>query len=288
MDTITSIRSFPPDTPREALEREIAIRIQHGALSATLEEREGEILLVVVRPGPKMLMAALKAEPSNPLPLNASATLGAKAAVESAEEAAPLGALSAKFESNGNAGAIGEDRTGGPSYGAYQIATRTGTMASFLAFLERARPDFAARLAAAGGEAAARAKAPGFVAAWKGLAADPSFLSAQHGFVRLTHYDPFVKRVETDLRILVNRRSSALQNVAWSTAVQHGPANSIFRNALQPNDAANRRDDANIIRAVYAERSKVEKYFVNSTAAVQQAVKARFARELTDALAMLG
>ena len=38
-----------------------------------------------------------------------------------------LGRLSARFESNGRPDAIGFDAKGGFSYGAYQIASRTGT-----------------------------------------------------------------------------------------------------------------------------------------------------------------
>ena len=37
-----------------------------------------------------------------------------------------LGSISEKYESNGNAGAIGRDRVGGYSYGSDQIAAKVG------------------------------------------------------------------------------------------------------------------------------------------------------------------
>ena len=52
-----------------------------------------------------------------------------------------LGALSAQFES-GKQGvsAIGYDKNGGTSYGAYQIASRPGTMDQFISFLNGKEP----------------------------------------------------------------------------------------------------------------------------------------------------
>ena len=48
-----------------------------------------------------------------------------------------LGSISAKYESNGKPGAIGRDSTGGYSYGSYQIATKTGTMGTFMNYLKK-------------------------------------------------------------------------------------------------------------------------------------------------------
>jgi hypothetical protein len=48
-----------------------------------------------------------------------------------------LGFLSERFEaSSAGSLAIGYDSTGGTSYGKYQIASKTGTMKSFLSFLK--------------------------------------------------------------------------------------------------------------------------------------------------------
>lgn len=288
MKTITSIRDFPPETKTEALDREVAMRLDHGALHCWYEKTDTGFVLVTIRPGPDMIKKIIKETPMEPHPLNAAAAAISREAVAEADDrAAPLGVLSARFESNGDAAAIGEDSTGGPSYGAYQIATKTGTMDSFLSFLKRAFPAFHAPLDAAGGGSAARARTEAFVSAWRALADNPGFLGVQHGFIKATHYDPFLERIKAELRIFVDRRSHALKNVVWSTAVQHGPANRIFKNALTPNDQANSRRDKNIINAIYDERSNVDVYFKSSSESVKKAVRNRFADERSMALDML-
>lgn len=198
-----------------------------------------------------------------------------------------LGALSKRFESNGKPGAIGFDTTGGFSYGAYQIASKTGTLARFIDFLGTAFAGLQAALQAAGGAAAGLAGTAGFKAAWRHLAAtDPSFATAQHAFIQTTHYDPFAARLLATLGLDLAARSRALRNVAWSIAVQHGPANKVFANALAGKDVAAMADDA-IIAAVYAERGNLMRYFPRSTPRVKEALAGRFDEEERLALAML-
>jgi len=200
-----------------------------------------------------------------------------------------LGSLSAKYESNGKPGAIGFDNGGGWSYGAYQFASLTGSVQEFLNFLAGANPGFAADLNAAGGDAGARAGTEEFKNAWKKLAADHSdeFLGLQHAFIKKNFYDKFVSRVQGQINLDVNNRSLAVQNAAWSTAVQHGPANNVFKNALTNVQIADGRPgDETIINAVYAERSKVETYFTK-VPELHANLKERFTKEKTDALNML-
>ncbi len=204
--------------------------------------------------------------------------------IQNFEATEGLGSLSRKYESNGKAGAIGRDSTGGPSYGAYQFASFKGTVASFINFLSSAKKTFSDALAAAGGDAAARSKTAAFVAAWKELAKDVAFYQLQHAFVKTTYYDIFVAQTKTKIGLNINSKGLAVRNVAWSTAVQHGVNNSVFKNALS---GLADPDDAAIINAVYDERSKVDKYFASSTAAVKQSVKNRFVDERADALQML-
>lgn len=197
-----------------------------------------------------------------------------------------LGVLSERFESNGNPGAIGFDTKGGFSYGAYQIATRPGTMKTFLEFLRLEAPQLHAPLQQAGGNEQAMAGAESFKRAWRTLAADPAFKEAQHAFIQATHYEPFVLSVRSRRGIDVATRSSSLQNVAWSVAVQHGRSNKVFENALPATGAAG-MDDKAVIDAVYAERSRVDVYFPSSTPQVREALLARFQEEKTRAIAML-
>jgi hypothetical protein len=240
-----------------------------------------------------MPAAARAAAPPKPKPKRggaAAATLTPAAPATAAAAATPagapaatpkLGSLSARFESNGKPGAIGHDSTGGFSYGAYQIATKTGTMATFLSFLGKQFPALASPLTAAGGAAGASAGTDAFTTAWRTLASTQAmaFFDAQHGFIEETHYKPFAAKLLKDLGLDLAKRSAALRDVAWSTAVQHGGANSVFKNALTGKVAA-QLSDAQIADAVYAERSKVEKYFPSSTPQVKAALVKRFAEEL--------
>ncbi len=196
-----------------------------------------------------------------------------------------LGELSANYESRGGPGTIGRDSTGGFSYGKYQIATKTGTMERYLQFLNKEYPPLAKRLQDAGGAEGALDGAESFKSAWTVLAEDPEFAESQHNFIRATHYEPFADRLEA-IDLDIRQRSAALKNVAWSVAVQHGPSNSVFKNALAGRDLA-LMSDKDIINAVYEERSKVDVYFSKSTPKEKLAVKNRFIRERSDAVAML-
>ena len=197
-----------------------------------------------------------------------------------------LGRLSARYESNGRADAIGFDSKGGFSYGAYQIATRTGTMAAFLGHLKTRFALLHAPLLAAGGDAAAQAGSEAFKKAWVGLASDASFGQAQHDFIRETHYQPFVRKLKADLGLDADARSAALRDVLWSVAVQHGAANTVVQTALAGRPASS-LDDQALIQAIYAERGKVEVYFASSTPQVRAAVAQRFVDERAQALTML-
>lgn len=197
-----------------------------------------------------------------------------------------LGQLSRKFESNGRPGAIGFDTNGGFSYGTYQIATRTGTMDRFLAFLAQEFPAFSQKLAAAGGAVAALAGSDAFKDAWIGLAVDPAFAGAQHKYVAATHYAPFAKKLLEEQGLDLDARTAVLRDVAWSVAVQHGPANRVFDAALL-NQNPGILADAKIIPLVYGERSNVDKYFPSSTAQVKEALIARFKEELQLAMGRL-
>lgn len=197
-----------------------------------------------------------------------------------------LGALSKRFESNNNPGAIGFDSTGGFSYGSYQIASKVGRMQHFIDFLKKTNPDFASALDTAGGDGAARDGAESFRSAWRHLAINPVFGEAQHDFIATTHYEPFAKLLLESLNLDLNKRSSTLRDVAWSVAVQHGPANKVFAQALDGTSVSELLD-REIVSKVYAERAKVDRYFASSNQNVKLAVAERFKDEMAQALAML-
>lgn len=203
-----------------------------------------------------------------------------------------LGGLSSQYESNGDPGAIGKDGTGGYSYGSYQIATKTGTMDNFLEYEKVNNPDAYAKLEAAGGSAAATSGTSEFQSTWQDLASnDSSFASDQKGFIESTHYDVAASNILNNSGLDISKRSLAVQDAVWSTAVQNGPNSAVFTNAFAGKDTSN-MSDADIINSLYDERSKTTSsgslvYFSKSSTSVQNSVKNRFTNERTQALSML-
>lgn len=199
------------------------------------------------------------------------------------------GRLSAQYESNCEIDCIGYDRRGGTSYGQYQIASRTGTMGFFVKFLEDKAPDLAERLKAAG-PANTGGRSGRMPAVWKEIAAsDPKrFEALQHEFIRSSSYAPAAKSIVLTTGVDVTKRSYALREVLWSTAVQHGPggAERIFSQAIEKaENTAGRQDfDKTVIEEVYRIRS--QKFFRHNKR-VREAVQSRFRDEKTTAIAML-
>lgn len=201
-----------------------------------------------------------------------------------------LGELSAKYETGGRGPGVvstGSGDPGGVSYGSYQMATKMGTVARFVtqAGFQWAE-DFKGLTAGT---------AP-FTACWKRIAANETaaFQSAQHAFIKKSHYDLLAAKILAEDSLDVNTRSRALQDAVWSTAVQHGGATPIIHKALtnvqcKPSDAD---FDKQLISAIYAERGRKKPdgnlaYFSKSSPSVQSGVSKRFKNEEQDALAML-
>lgn len=231
--------------------------------------------------------AMISTDNTRPLPSNrapvAMGALGKAAADE-------LGSLSAKYETGGRGpGTVstGAGDRGGVSYGSYQMATKMGVPARFVS--QAGFPwlqDF-------------QSLVPGtaqFTACWKRIASEQTaaFQEAQHAYIKRTHYDLLVSKILGEDNVDVNTRSRALQDVVWSTAVQHGPATPIVHRACTkltcaPTDS---QYDEQLIRAIYAERGRTKPdgnlaYFSSNSASVQKGVANRFKSELQDALAML-
>ncbi len=129
----------------------------------------------------------------------------------------------------------------------------------------------------------------GFDTAWKALAksSPDAFNKVQHDFIQASHYQPAANKIKESLGFDASKYSLAIQNVLWSTAVQHGTggALSVFKGAgIKPG-----MSEAEIIRRVYAERgaNNGKKYFSKSSEKIRQAVVNRFKSEMQDALNML-
>ena len=237
---------------------------------------------VATNPVPPISTDNTQPLPSNPV--NAAAGAIGKALADA------LGALSAKYETGGRGpGTVstGAGDPGGVSYGSYQMATKMGTVARFIA--QAGFPwskDF-------------QGLAPGtaqFTAVWKRIAANQTddFQHAQHSFIKATHYDLLCAKVLADNKVDINSRSRAVQDVIWSTAVQHGGATPIIGRAIANLSCAltDPTYDKQLICAIYAERGRKKPdgtlaYFSKSAPSVQAGVSRRFRDEQVDALAML-
>jgi murein DD-endopeptidase MepM/ murein hydrolase activator NlpD len=201
-----------------------------------------------------------------------------------------LGTLSAKYETGGRGpGTVstGAGDRGGVSYGSYQMASKLGVATRFVK--QDGFPwltDFQNLTAGAAD----------FTACWKRIAKNEpdAFQKCQHDFIKKTHYDLLVAKIISEDNLDVNTRSHALQDVVWSTAVQHGGASSIVHKALArvKVEQTDPSFDEQVIRAIYAERGKTKAdgslvYFSKNSPNVQKGVANRFKSELKDALAML-
>lgn len=190
-----------------------------------------------------------------------------------------LGSLSAQYESgNRGSAAVGYDSVGGTSYGKYQIATRTGTMDQFMKFLQHRDPETFERLQAAG--PADSGKNGQFARVWRQLAQEGKLGDHEHEFIKKTHYEPGLSAIRSDsLRNMISK-SPALQDVLWSTTVQHGGKtggnifNKVYREGMSEQD---------LIDAVYNERGT---RFGRSTPEIRASVQNRFRHERRNALAM--
>ena len=243
----------------------------------------GDVLNV---PESSMPTANTRPLPSTAVPTTGTGAIGGLGAAI----AEALGALSAKYETGGRGpGTVstGAGDKGGVSYGSYQMASKMGVPGRFVA--QSGFPWMQDFKNLVPGSAA-------FTAAWKRIAAaqTAAFQEAQHSYIKKTHYDLLVAKILGDDNLNVNSRSRALQDVVWSTAVQHGGATPIVHRACAKVTCAptDPKYDEQLIRAIYGERGKKKAdgnlaYFSGNSASVQKGVANRFKSELQDALAML-
>lgn len=200
-----------------------------------------------------------------------------------------IGGLSAQFESGSDGiAAIGYDRTGGTSYGKYQIASRVGSMTAFLNFLDGEAPDIAERLRSSG-PANTGSRKGAMPEEWRSIAAEQPdrFASLQENFILESHYKPALESIGEKTRLDVDRLSKAMREVIWSTAVQHGPTGAarLFGRADEMSGTTDGGYERRLIRNLYALRAG---QFGSSDDGVRAAVGNRFKKEEVLALNMLG
>lgn len=130
----------------------------------------------------------------------------------------------------------------------------------------------------------------GFDSTWKALANNYTerFDQLQHAFIKSSHFDPAASKIKSALGFDINKYSIAVQNVLWSTAVQHGAQGAL--NVFKGAGIKSGMSEAEIIQRVYNERmaGNGSKYFSRSSSNIRQSVVNRFRNEMQDALRMLG
>jgi len=194
-----------------------------------------------------------------------------------------LGFVAEKYESAGRgSGTVGWDKMGGTSYGKKQISSKTGAMTDYLKFLEKSgKGDVAKELRDSGIEKDTGSTSGKAVDVWKKLAASGKLGDSESEFLKTQSFDVAKKGIkDQDLKTRIEN-SKALQEMLYSTAVQHGPGgamgimNSVFKKGMT---------DEQLVKAVYKERGTK---FGGSTANVQAGVAKRFASEEQDIMGLL-
>lgn len=197
-----------------------------------------------------------------------------------------LGLKASKYESNLNPGAITNTSGdyGGKSYGAWQFSSKTGSLDSFVNWLERNNGEFYSKLSEAKSRDGNKFGEK-FDAVWSSIAFSnrDKFMKNQQDYVKESYYDKAAQNLKSKFGFDINKRSDALKESLWSTVVQHGVGgtSSIF-SKLNLN-----KDDSSIINDLYNERQKVNIYFRSSSEQVKRSVYNRFTREKQDMLNML-
>lgn len=215
-----------------------------------------------------------------------------------------LGSLSSRYETGGRGSLTvsgGQGDAGGVSYGSYQMTSQVkitvrgteriiigGTVKKFVnddSFIWRNEfSDFT----------------PGstdFTSKWRAVVTreGEAFKTIEHEFIRKTHFDKLVNHTLEEVEVDVRYHSHTLNDVVWSTSVQHGPENNVIINAINSLGGAaseTREYDRDLIIAIYDERGKKRPdgnlvYFSRNSPGVQAGVVTRFINEKNDALGRL-
>lgn len=189
-----------------------------------------------------------------------------------------LGWVSEKYEV-GNRGpgyvSSGKGDLGGRSYGCFQLASTTGTLAQYLKVSEF-KSNFAG-MAVNSNE---------FVSCWKNLGdtKKAEFKEDQRVFIEKTHFVPAVNKVQF---IDPNNRGEAIQEMIWSTAVQYGPGKvgTILKRALNGKNVSDLTDADIVVLVQDNKRDNVPTDF-KSSPSLHPGLKSRCDSEKKDLLAL--
>lgn len=194
---------------------------------------------------------------------------------------AVTGKVSAQFESAGAGVATistGKGDAGGVSYGAHQLASKTGTMAKFLA----SKFGTAYRDRFVGLQPGTKAFNDVYTQICKERPQE--FEVNQFLYIAVSHYDPQVAFLQKN-GIDITKRADAVGECVFSVCVQYGPNTSLILKALGANFKGT---DAEFIEKVQNyRRDTVKAYFKSSSEKVQKSVADRAVAEKAVLLKLL-
>ena len=189
-----------------------------------------------------------------------------------------VGSIAEFFESGGrgvNTISTGKGDHGGVSYGKHQLASKNGSMATFLKSKEAAQ--FSSQFAGL---------TPGskeFNDAYAKLASGENssdFAKAQKQYIDRTHFEPTKNNVTESTGIDIANRSKALNEAVYSTSVQYGAGggSSLLKKAWK--DLGPDADDATLISKLQDyKQANVDTNFKSSSADMRAGVAKRAGQE---------
>lgn len=197
--------------------------------------------------------------------------------------AGDVGALSEQYEAGKRGSyAIGYDKSGGTSYGKYQLASNRGTMDSFVNWVKRQGEkgaEIARRLEAAKpyNTGSTKGLAP---QVWKELVKE-GYLDdeLEKRYIEFEYYEKSLRRLKPEALKDSVAKSTILKSVLWSTSVNHGQgtAAKLFNKSYSPGISV-----GDFIRNVYNNRIQFVKNHPDS-----ESLQNRYVNENSVALSTL-
>lgn len=192
------------------------------------------------------------------------------------------GAISAKYESGGRGVrtvSTGKGDHGGVSYGKHQLASNTGTMDKFLG------SQFGAPFVKYFMTGTQRLKpgTPEFTKCYLEVCNKDgeAFEKAQFDFIVSTHYAVQALKLLGSGGHKIDKRSQAVRELVYSTAVQYGPSTSLILNSGVSVDDT---DEEFIQKVQRYKHDTVDLYFKSSSVDVRRSIKRRTLNEMDDLL----
>lgn len=187
-----------------------------------------------------------------------------------------FGSVMSKYESGGSYDRVssGVNDPGGVSYGKYQLASKAGSLDSFLD-ASGYRDDFKGL----------STNSAGFKRKWQELGKnDPDFQKAQDAYAHTRYYQPLADKLKSN-GIDLTDRGPGVQETLLSMAIQHGRAFNVINDILEEKDIK-KMSDSDVINTLFDARA----VYVNSLNLPQSTkssiLRNRYPSERKDILAM--